>query len=235
MLDKVAMLFAPTMRSRAYAQMMCAHNLLPNLAIALKGDETPWEGAESVQTNIDSLVFRPGESCHETLEGAGIQILDLDESDVNSDVVVNLLSELDESIIVYSGPAGVLLKNPILDLGKRILHVHGGVAPQYRGSTAFYFSLLREGSIGATALYLDKGIDTGPIIQQKTTVPEPGVEIDRILDPLLRASLLVEVLRMISDDVVPEGSTSNVRGTTYHVIHPVLKHLAIKRANARIN
>ena len=234
MLEDVIVLFAPTYRSRAYVQLMRAHNLLTRRAIAISGDEPVWDGEGSIQTGVDPFTFKPGETAHDTLESAGVCILEAGENDVNSAAIVDLISSLSESIVVYSGPPGVLLKDPILSTGKRFLHIHGGIAPEYRGSTAFYFSLLREGTIGATALYLDTGIDTGPIVSQKRYVPERGADIDRILDPLVRASVLVDILRDISQGNIPQGTISNEGGTTYHVIHPVLKHLAIIKANSKL-
>lgn len=225
----MALLFAPTYRSRAYAQLMRARNLLPGQALALAGQEPTWDGPDTVETGVDSFTYRPGETARETLTSAGVNILETNESDVNSAAVIDRVARLDASIIVYSGAGGVLLRDGILNTGKRFLHIHGGVAPDYRGSTAFYYSLLREGTIGATALFLDKGIDTGPILRCKTYVPEPGADIDLILDPLIRASLLVDVLGSLSQGHMPESSISNDGGTTYHVIHPVLKHLALQR------
>ena len=39
------------------------------------------------------------------------------------------------------------------------LHVHGGWAPEYRGSTAFYYGVVREHFLGTTAMWLDEGIE----------------------------------------------------------------------------
>jgi len=229
MLEDVAFLFAPTMRSRSYAQLMRAHDLMPKIGLALGGEDAAWDGPQTVRTGIDPFVFRPGETARETLGAATATIVETGESDINSTAIVEAVSRLGPSIIIFSGPSGALLREPILATGKKFLHVHGGVAPHYRGSTAFYYSLLREGTIGATALFLDNGIDTGPILRHKTYVPESGVDIDRILDPLIRGSLLVDVLGDISRGKILQTSTGNEDGTTYHVIHPILKHLALRK------
>ena len=48
----------------------------------------------------------------------------------------------------------VLLKEKILDTGKKFLHIHGGYLPDYKGSTTNYYSLINENTIGASAIFL---------------------------------------------------------------------------------
>jgi len=227
----VIFLCAPSYRSRAYAQAMCAHKLLPSHAIYLGGNEPSWDGVKKIQPSFLNFEFKPNESALETLQNAGVNITKLQTQDVNSKLVINEISKMDASVIVYSGPAGAILGKPILNLGKKFLHVHGGNVPNYRGSTAFYYSILSEGTIGASAIYLDEKIDQGPLIRQKTYIPEPAIEIDRILDPLVRADTLIDVLSSISIGQIPKGEKQPKGGVTYQVIHPVLKHIALNKTS----
>jgi methionyl-tRNA formyltransferase len=231
-ISEVALLFAPTYRSRAYAQLMRMHGLLPRQAIYLSGNEPDWDGLETIRASFSQLEFNPGEHARDTLISAGVKVIDVPSTDVNSENIIREITRIDAPIIVYSGPSGALLRPPILKTGKKFLHIHGGIAPQYRGSTAFYYSILREGTLGATALYLDKEIDTGPIIKCKSYKPEEHLEIDRLLDPLVRADLLIDILKLIADGDIPKGTIQDKGGTTYYVMHPVLKHLAIRKAKS---
>ena len=220
MLDNVAFLCAPTMRSRAYAQAMVKHDLLPSFAVCLAGQEPEWGSDTQIPEQVDW--FKPGERARNTLIGAGVNVYDAKDESPNE------VTYIIAPIIIYSGPPGVLLTPKTLKMGK-FLHIHGGVLPEYRGSTAFYYSLLKEGTIGASALWLDEGIDTGAVIAIKTVQPTKNLEIDRLQDPLLRAELLVSVLREIAFEKIPEGKKLKSDAPPCYVIHPVLKHLALCR------
>jgi methionyl-tRNA formyltransferase len=55
------------------------------------------------------------------------------------------------------------------------------------------------------------------------------MDVDRVYDAAIRADLLVRVLRQHADAGAAEASLQQDpnEGTTYYVIHPVLKHLAL--------
>ena len=233
-LTDAAFLAAPGFRSRAYAQSMVQADLLPALVLELPGEEPVWEGPGEVRVDLGGpggeMIFRPDEPTRITLAAAGVPIDDIPTADINTPQVAAIIAGIEADVVIYSGLGGVLLKPPLLNCDKRFLHVHGGYAPAYRGSTAFYYSLLAEGSIGATALWLEPGIDAGPIILRRNIRPPRGIEIDRVLDPLARARVLTEVLATRGrTGSFPEGTRDSAGAETYHVIHPVLKHLALRR------
>ena len=89
-------------------------------------------------------------------------------SDPNAEETISIIKALKQSVIIYSGPAGAILKETVLNLGKKFLHVHPGIVPKFRGSTTIYYSLLKEGTVGASAFFMDRKIDQGPIIRQDT-------------------------------------------------------------------
>ena len=79
---------------------------------------------------------------------------------------------------------------------EKFLHVHGGFLPDYKGSTTNYYSLLAEGSVGATAIFLTVEIDSGPILNRcKFPVPPDTLEIDHIYDSAARAKVLIQTLK----------------------------------------
>lgn len=233
-LTDAAFLAAPSFRSRAYAQAMVQAGLLPSLVLELPGEEPVWQGPGEVRVDLGGpggeVIFRPNEPARDTLAAAGVPIDDIPTADINTPQAAAMIAGIEADVVIYSGLGGVLLKPPLLNCDKRFLHVHGGFAPAYRGSTAFYYSLLAEGSIGATALWLEPGIDAGPIILRRDIRPPRGIEIDRVLDPLVRARVLIEVLATRGETgSFPEGTRDSAGAETYHVIHPVLKHLALWR------
>ena len=104
------------------------------------------------------------------------------------------------------------------------LHIHCGWLPDYRGSTTIYYSILKEKMCGVSAILLNEGIDTGKIVaKEKYPIPPKDMNIDYVYDSIIRADLLVKVLKS-REKWVPVRQSEN--GTTYYVIHPILKHLA---------
>lgn len=232
-LAEVGLILAPSFRSRAYVQMLVARGLRPGLVIHIPGREAEWHGPADVLVNfganVESLLFRPGEPARATAAQQGWPAHELTNPDVNSPESIDEISALTPHVMVYSGLAKVLLKERLLATGKRFLHVHGGYVPAYRAATAFYFGLLREGRLGESAIWLDEGIDTGPVLMREWYEPISGLDVDRIQDPVARADLLIRVLRHRCDTgSYPETPTSGP-SETHFIIHPVLKHLALRR------
>jgi methionyl-tRNA formyltransferase len=171
-LSDIGFLVAPTFRSRAYAQWLVRAGLRPACALMLPGSEPAWEGSREMRVDIRRNgcpeTFEPGRPARETLTGAGVPLVEMPVPDINAPQFIEALRTVPQSVILYSGFGAVLLRKDILGCGKRFLHIHGGFAPKYRGSTAFYYSLLKERTIGATALWLEEHIDTGPILARRT-------------------------------------------------------------------
>jgi methionyl-tRNA formyltransferase len=153
----------------------------------------------------------------------------LNTNNPNSEEVIKIVKALNQEIIIYSGPGGVILSNSILSAGKKFLHVHPGIVPEFRGSTTVYYSLLEQKKLGATAFFMSQEIDCGDVI--KTQVYEPPNDrtlLDVYFDPFIRSQLLVDVLQELEiKGVLSSESQRNDSGETYFIIHPVLKHIAI--------
>lgn len=233
-LADLTFILAPTLRSRAYLQLCAAAGILPTNILFLPG-EFRGQADEDVTFSFSDeparITFRPGQPCEGLARALGIQTSLLPQADINHPDCVSAITAHPVGRMVYSGAAGVLLGKSVLASGKRFLHVHGGYLPRFRGSTAFYYSLLQDGTIGASALWLDEGIDSGPIVARRRFVPAHGVNIDYIQDPIARACVLVDVLTHLVDfGRYPEVALAGEQdAVTYNVIHPVLKHVALAR------
>ena len=228
----VGLILAPTFRSRAYAQMLAHRGIRPALVIYLPGVEPVWSGEVECQVKLRDgdppFRFRPGIPAQETASAECWTAITLPDTDINSDVSINIIKMLAIDILIYSGLPKTLLKAPLLATGKSFLHVHGGYVPEYRGSTAFYFSLLHRGQMGASAIWIDDKIDTGPVIRREYYVADPSVEVDQVMDPVIRADLLARVLTDYGRESQFPSTTQSERGEVFYVIHPVLKHVAIR-------
>jgi phosphoribosylglycinamide formyltransferase 1 len=96
-----------------------------------------------------------------------VDIRTISESRFDSGLLLEDLSEEDFDIIVCYGPP--LLKGDFIGLyDHRIINVHLGLSPYYRGSATNMWAYIKRDFdlIGATFMYMNEGIDTGEIIHQ---------------------------------------------------------------------
>lgn len=241
-LDDIALVAANTTRSSAYLQALIRNRLLPGCVILLESagakmpgqldradDSAPEVLPDAGEDCWSESAFDPGLSVQELLSRHQIPHVLAPSKDINDPAVVALIAARPESVFIYSGFGGVLLREPVLSCGKRFLHVHGGYLPAYKGSTTNYYSLLDDGSMGASAIFLSAEIDSGPVLLRKS-FPAPLVRtrIDHVYDSAARAKVLVETLHHYATSGEWRFELQNNEGgETYYIIHPVLKHIAI--------
>ena len=235
-LDDVALISGPSARSRAYAQTMIAAGILPGTVLYQPGEEWRWDGPEVIDVDVkgdgNPVKFLPNETARTTLARADVVSYELTTAPIDDDANLALFAELSAEVLIFSGYRTGILRKAAFDIGKRFLHVHGGYVPDYRGSTTFYYSILSDGLMGASAIWMDSGIDTGPVLARRKYPVPLGIDIDYVLDPLVRADTLVNVLthRSQTGEWPESEHLSAGSGETFHKIHPVLKHLALRRS-----
>lgn len=240
-IEDVGMLAVFSNRTKFYLLQMIKQQLLPSFVIYMSNSFNVVPEKKSISGgsgfNTEELLAYQGfdlsSSVPDLLKDHNIPYKVVPVCNPNSKEVVEAISELNQSIIIYSGSGGAILRKNILNIGKRFLHIHSGILPQYRGSTTLYYSLINEGTCGATALFLDEEIDTGPVVRKRYfQAPEERTLIDLYYDPFIRSELLIEVLRYYTENGdFPVESQESKDGETYFIIHPVLKHIAIGRSN----
>jgi methionyl-tRNA formyltransferase len=94
---------------------------------------------------------------------------------VNDPAEIDLMGRLDPDVVLVFGTG--LLRTGIIDrFGGRIINLHLGLSPYYRGAGTNFWPLVnREPEyVGATIHYLDAGIDTGPLIAHSRPEMAPG-------------------------------------------------------------
>lgn len=242
-LADIAMIAADTSRSRAYLQALARHRLLPNFVLLLEHTsdkplpgqlvKDPFAEESQLVVEVDELwsetAFDPTLPIKALLDELEIPWQASQSKDINDPLVVEAIRRREETVFIYSGYGGALLRKDVLGTGKHFLHVHGGYLPDFKGSTTNYYSLLAENTLGASAIFLSEEIDSGPVLlRKKFPPPADRLEIDHIYDSAARARVLIETLQ----NYVKSGQwefelPENSGGETYYIIHPVLKHLAI--------
>lgn len=117
--------------------------------------------------------------------------------DPNAAAFVSRLREVAPELLVLGG-YGKILKRQVLDVPSRLcINLHGGLVPQYRGSSPMNWSLINgEERFGLSVLAVDPGVDSGEVLLQRSFEIAPD---DTIRELHARANehfprMLVEVV-----------------------------------------
>jgi methionyl-tRNA formyltransferase len=93
---------------------------------------------------------------------------------------------------------GLILPRPVLEIPRRgCINVHASLLPRWRGAAPIQRALLAgDSKTGVTIMQMDAGLDTGPMLLERST-PIAGVDTSRTLHDrlaVLGAHALIEVL-----------------------------------------
>lgn len=222
------MLVAETARARAYLDRLLRLGARPVEVLVLERPGAIMAAAATTSTPL----FDNTTPILDRIRAADIPYSILPTDDINDAGVVAAVAGMPADLIVFAGPAGAIAGPELLSTGKPFLHVHPGRLPEYRGSTPMYYSLLAEAALEASAILLAPEIDQGPVVGHRAfPLPDDPASIDVGYDPWMRAELMADVVRgHLAGEDLRAVTQEHGRGTTYYVIHPVLKHLAIMRA-----
>lgn len=231
--NNIAMLASDTSRTKAYLQEMIRQEIIPELCIVfveskekLQSEAKNYNGelifGQYFNKNIPLLVL---------LEQYKLKYIVIENKDINSEEMVNCIKSIPQKYLIYSGYGGYILQPKLFKLNKKYIHVHAGILPNYRGSTTAYYSILQEGYMGATAIFLNEQIDQGEIIcEEKFELPQEGVDIDYIYEPYTRAKVLsLALTEYINNNTFCTRKQEEKNAEIYFIMHPVLKHLAIEK------
>jgi methionyl-tRNA formyltransferase len=221
-------------RGLMYLDAFVHNEVIPNIAIVMGSDsleirsrypETFWEKYRKFFDIDKNLAYYKSR----------FSLLDIqvNNPDINSSDLKKIILKREELFFIFSG--GGIIKPELLNIGKRFIHIHSGILPEYRGSTCFYYSILKENLAGATAFFMQSKLDLGDMIAKKI-FNIPKIEesdwffFDLIFDPWIRAQLLYEVIKLYKEKETfcfePQDQS---KGATYFIIHPLLKNLAIRK------
>jgi methionyl-tRNA formyltransferase len=138
-------------------------------------------------------------------------------ADPNSDAGVQLLTDLAPDVIVLGTTR--ILKPSVLSIPPMgVLNPHPGLLPDYRGLDVLHWAVYNGDPLGVTVHFLDPGIDTGPIVVQRTLEVQPGDTMRSVIQRAasLAGELMADAVRRLIDtghlETVPQPRD---RGQTY--------------------
>ncbi len=141
----------------------------------------------------------------EVAEELGIPVIQ--PRSINTPAVLDELRSLSLDFLVVAS-FGQFLREPVLTLPKHgCVNIHASLLPAYRGAAPVAWAIIRgERETGVTTFVLDEGMDTGPLLLQRS-VPigpdETAGELERRLAEV-GADLIVATLEgMANGAVVP--------------------------------
>ena len=150
----------------------------------------------------------------------GIEVQQPDSLKVTS--AVDLLASLTPELIVVAA-FGQILPREVLALPKfGCVNVHPSLLPRYRGSSPIATAILQGDEVtGVTIMLMDSGLDSGPILSQKTVSISADDTTGSLAERLAQAGaqLLVETLALwlegkIKPQPQEEGQASYTKAIT---------------------
>lgn len=137
-------------------------------------------------------------------------------------------------VIVFTG--GGLIRQNILQLVRLgVLNCHTGVLPAYRGMDVVEWTAMERAvgtvGFGVTLHYMDKGVDTGPVLLVKKIQP---AEDDTFSTIRMRLEVemvrtMLEGVRQIAAGTLQAHPQHMQQGRQYFVMHPRVKAIAEER------
>ena len=223
-LKEICIILTPTFRAHAYLQKLTQNDFHPNFVIIINGKN------KGILTGINKEnehhFFSKFQDFKLVLNRYNIPYKEVRAEDCNDKKIIQIIKQRNEKYFIYTG--GGILKEEILNLGKKFIHIHPGIVPKYRGSTCIYYSVINKNRCGATAFFMSKKIDSGDVIGKKIFKKPSIANIDYEYDCHIRSSMLIDIIKnYIKNGKFKSKPQDYNDGETYFIIHPVLKHLAI--------
>ena len=138
---------------------------------------------------------------------------------LNSRAMVRLLRRVEPDLLVLAG-VGIVSPHVIESARRGVLNAHPALLPWARGNGVVGHSLEQGVPLGATCHYVDRTIDTGPLIERRLLpIGEDEAcnlrELSERADQL-RADILAEVVaRAIETGQIPEATAQTQRFPLY--------------------
>ncbi len=141
---------------------------------------------------------------------------------LRSDEVYELLKEISPEVIVVVA-YGKILPERILNIAPLgCINGHGSILPKYRGAAPIQWAVINgETETGITAMFMDKGIDTGDILKISKTKIGENETAEELFNRLsiITAQLLTETLREVKEGKITPVKQNEEEATYAPIIN----------------
>jgi methionyl-tRNA formyltransferase len=149
-----------------------------------------------------------------TAEAAGIPVYQPEK--IKTGEFVQILRDLKPDVMIVVA-FGQLLSQEILDIPPLgCINVHASLLPKYRGAAPINWCIINgEQVTGVTAMFMDKGMDTGDMIIKKEIQIDENETAGELHDRLMElgASILAETLELLKKGEFPRTPQENKEAT----------------------
>lgn len=151
--------------------------------------------------------------------------------DINDETVIEALNDSGPKFYLFGG--GGILRKGFFEGDKKIIHIHPGLIPYFRGSHCIEWSVLLKGKCYATAFYMTAAIDEGQIIARREYEP-PELEncnIAPLYSAHIRSELALDIVRAFSSTgkFGHEPAIEGASDVTYFKMHPAMTNIVFHR------
>jgi methionyl-tRNA formyltransferase len=137
----------------------------------------------------------------------------------NDDACCQMLQEFGPDLVVLGGTR--IIRPRILAIPPRgTVNAHPGLLPWLRGSSSVGWALYKDLPIGSTVHFVDRGIDTGPLILREELPVQRGDTYERLVRRVLTLSgkLMADALELFAAGEVRGEQQDRDAGETLRVI-----------------
>ncbi len=155
----------------------------------------------------------------ETALSLGLEIYQIDN--IKSHEALAKIREWDPEIIVVAS-YGQIIPESILEYPSYgCINVHASILPKYRGAAPIQRAIMAgEKSSGITIMYMDKGLDTGDIIEQTSVDINDDMDhgaLEKVLAEI-GADLLIQVISELEPGPAKRIKQDDSRATYAHML-----------------
>jgi methionyl-tRNA formyltransferase len=199
---KVILLRADNLRHRALASILQSSGFLSAEVVEAKS-----KSSSESQSELISKHFEAREQSETDFFGFHSQFASkfpsvlIDNNELNSSQVIEFVKRQEFDLAITFG-VSILHNDLIQALQDKILGIHLGLSPYYRGSGTNFFPFVNSelGAVGYTLMHLNLGIDKGPIVHQGRAPIVLGDSIHTIGNRNM-VQMFGDILRLIYENV----------------------------------
>jgi folate-dependent phosphoribosylglycinamide formyltransferase PurN len=163
-----------------------------------------------------------GKSCR-YIEDKNVDMIEVE--DINCEEVGKFAAARAPDLVVVSGTP-ILKKGTIKAINGKIINLHPGMAPEYRGRYGAFWPIYnREPElVGVTVHFLDEGIDTGRILLQQRINYDPADTLKTIAHRQHRAGVELLVQCLTNFDAIAAKAYQKTGCPSHNYLAPGITH-----------